>query len=144
MRSRAGFTIAELALVMIVIMILASIAIPMGMRALRETKETKLVATLRELHTAIGAFTTDCGGYPEKLTDVLTSTPPATCRSTLDGSQMAVDPADFRGPYLVPADGLMPKDPISGQRQWTYLPTEGRVRSMHPGSTLDGVPYSEL
>ena len=135
---------AELAIVMAVILILASVAVPMGMRAVRDTRETKLIATMKQFHTAISCFVTDCGGYPEKLTDVLSHTPPTHCRNTADGSQMPVDPADFRGPYLIPADGLIPKDPISGLRQWTYVPNKGRVQSMTSGEKLDRVPYSDL
>ncbi|MGD8237262.1 MAG: prepilin-type N-terminal cleavage/methylation domain-containing protein [Armatimonadota bacterium] len=144
MRSRQGFTLAELALVMGIVLVLAAVAIPVGLRANREGKEAKLLAVLKELRTAVSCFVSDCGGYPEQLADVMSDTPPANCRSTSDGSQMSVDPADFRGPYLIPADGQMPKDPITHLRQWSYNPQTGRIKSMAPGKNLEGTPFDEL
>ena len=67
MTSRRGFTLIEVALVMVVIVILAAIAVPIALNAQVEARETKLRGTLRELRTAIAAFTADCGGFPHAI-----------------------------------------------------------------------------
>ena len=143
MTRRPGFTVLELVLVMAIIVVLATIAIPIGLSAHREANETKLRAELRQLRNAISRFVADCGGYPEELPDLMVDAPPQSCRSVENGSRMRIDPADFRGPYLITPDDAFPRDPITGERLWWYKRRTGQVRSHSPDMALDGTRYSD-
>ena len=143
MTRASGFTILEAALVMAVIVVMAAIAVPIALNAQVEARETKLRGTLRELRTAVHAFEADCGGYPCQLADLMSYTPPNHSHSPLDGSRIPLDPADFRGPYLIPSDGEMPQDPILCDRRWCYSRATGKVSSLAPGTATDGTRYSE-
>ena len=143
MTRRSGFTVLELVIVMAVIIILAAIAIPIGLNAQREAKEAKLRAELRELRNAINRFVAECGGYPEKLEDLMADDPPRACRSLEDGSRMPINPRDFRGPYLYTPDEQFPKDPITGKQLWSYNRRTGHVSSRAPGAAVDGTLYGD-
>ncbi|MGD8239211.1 MAG: type II secretion system protein [Armatimonadota bacterium] len=141
---RSGVTVLELVVVMAVIIVLAAIAIPVAMSAQREANEAKLLAELRQIRQAINRFVADCGGYPDRLEDLVTSQPPRRCRSVESGRRMPIDPVDFRGPYIWTPDEEFPRDPITRRRQWSYNRRSGEVSSRARGETLDGIRYRDL
>ncbi|HHU32309.1 MAG: type IV pilin protein [Zhaonellaceae bacterium] len=74
-RNELGFTLIELMIVVVIIGILATIAIPAYSNATQESKISKAKADLRTLESAIEIYYIEKGEYPkeEKLEDSLSS-----------------------------------------------------------------------
>lgn len=95
--SRAGFTLIELMLVVIIIGIIAAIAVP---RMAGRTQKAKLVAAradLATLTTALDGFELDAGRFPttEEGLQALVAMPPSlTKEDGWDGPYMREIPAD--------------------------------------------------
>ena len=66
-----GFTLVELVIVMMVIMILAAIAIPLYQASIMRAKETTLKANLYHLRDAIDQYTADKKAPPQTLEDLI-------------------------------------------------------------------------
>jgi general secretion pathway protein G len=66
-----GFTLVELMIVMAIIMILATIAIPIYVRTLQRAKEATLREDLHTMRTAIDSYTVDKEKAPESLDDLV-------------------------------------------------------------------------
>ena len=127
-RRRAGFTIIELMIVMAVITILVSIAVPYYQKTLIRSKESLLRSNLFTLRTVIDEYTIDKGKAPQSLEDLVS-----------EGYLRAV-----------------PADPMTGQdNTWKIVmedamtsvnQTEPGIFDVRSGSDkmgLDGTPYSD-
>ena len=123
-----GFTLIELMMVLTVISILVSIAIPIANSAIIRSKEAVLRSNLYTLRTLIDQYTADKLKAPQSLDDLVTAG------------------------YL----RSLPKDPITDRNDtWQIVmedaslfpeQTETGVFDVHSGSTAtssDGRPYSE-
>ena len=66
-RTRKGFTLIEMLIVIVVIAILALIVIPRLLGAGRRAKESALRGDLQQLRNAIQQFEADCGDFPLTL-----------------------------------------------------------------------------
>jgi general secretion pathway protein G len=66
-----GFTLVELMIVMAIIMILATIAIPIYVRTLQRAKEATLREDLHTMRTAIDSYTIDKEKAPDTLDDLV-------------------------------------------------------------------------
>ena len=66
-----GFTLVELMIVMAIIAILATIAIPIYVRTLQRAKEATLREDLHTMRTAIDSYTVDKEKAPESLDDLV-------------------------------------------------------------------------
>ena len=66
-----GFTLVELMIVMAIIMILATIAIPIYVRTLQRAKEATLREDLHTMRTAIDSYTIDKEKAPDALDDLV-------------------------------------------------------------------------
>ena len=66
-----GFTLVELMIVMTIIGILASIAIPSYIRAVQKAKEATLREDLHTIRTAIDSYTVDKEKAPQSLDDLV-------------------------------------------------------------------------
>ncbi len=66
-----GFTLVELMIVMTIIGILASIAIPSYIRSVQKAKEAVLREDLHTLRTAIDSYTVDKEKAPQSLDDLV-------------------------------------------------------------------------
>ena len=126
-RRRNGFTLIELMIVMAVIVILMSVAIPFYQKSIVRAKETVLHSNLAAIRAAIDEYSYDKQKAPQQLQDLVS-----------DG-------------YLRD----VPKDPITGTNQWKELQEDASqsVSSTEPGlfdvrsesskTSLEGTPYSE-
>jgi len=158
---RAGFTLIELLIVIVVIAILALIVIPRVTSAVRKSRESTLRENIHILRTAIAQFTSDTGLYPNALADLTNGkTDPPTTAVNDEGGTETIPIGTFNGPYLFVSGGIgttgIPINPFKPTRDadfndpathWTYgVEGPGIVHPAMPteGSTLDGVPYSEL
>jgi general secretion pathway protein G len=124
----AGFTLIELMIVMTVVSILVSVAIPIYQKSVIRAKESVLKNNLFTLRTVIDEYTYDKGKAPQSLQDLVT-----------EG-------------YL----RKIPDDPITGSDQtWKIImedaltsvnQTEPGIFDVRSGSdkiSLEGTPYSE-
>jgi len=125
---RRGFTFVELMVVITIIVILVSMAVPIYQKAIVRSKETVLKNNLFTLRTVIDNYTYDKEKAPQSLQDMVT------------------------GGYL----RAVPIDPITGSNQTWRLKMEDASQAMnqaepgifdvHSGSDktgLDGTPYSD-
>ena len=99
--------------------------------------ETVKEVTLRN---AIQKFNSDMGDWPADLEQlVLPKTDPPSGNG---GSGVALDSANYQGPYLRNPDQGLPEDPFTKASDWNYTATTGEVHSASTGSALDGTAYS--
>jgi general secretion pathway protein G len=70
-KSERGFTLVELMIVMAIIMILATIAIPVYVKTLQRAKEATLREDLHTMRTAIDSYTVDKEKAPDSLDDLV-------------------------------------------------------------------------
>lgn len=128
LRRQLGFTLIELLIVMTVIGILASIAVPSYQTSLIRSRETVLMEDLYQMRQSIDGYFADHGRYPASL-------------------QELVDTHYLRG---------IPVDPFTRSAEtWEAEPpqstldgalAEGEVFDVHSGSDLvglNGVPYNK-
>lgn len=126
--ARAGFTMIELMIVMAVITILVSMAVPYYQKTLIRSKESLLKNNLFTMRTVIDEFTIDKGKAPQSLQDLV------------------------QEGYL----RSVPVDPMTGSEQtWKIVmedamtsvnQTEPGIFDVHSGSdktSLEGTPYAE-
>ena len=126
-RHVAGFTLVELMVVMLIIAILASIAIPAYVASIRAAKEAVLKENLHVMRDAIDAYTNDKNKAPQSLDDLVSAG------------------------YLK----VIPKDPMTASNS-TWVPamddtlqsvdqTDPGMTDVHSGSDQagsDGQPYN--
>jgi general secretion pathway protein G len=67
MKSKNGFTLVELLLVLFVVALLASLVAPIATRSIEQTREATLKEDLHMLRKAIDDYYADTGTYPESL-----------------------------------------------------------------------------
>lgn len=127
-RRRFGYTLIELMIVMAIISVLVSIAVPLYQKALLRTKESLLKNNLFTMRTVIDEYTFDKKKAPQALQDLVS-----------EGYLRAI-----------------PIDPITGSDQtWRVVmedaltsvdQTQPGIWDVHSGSdqkSLEGTPYSE-
>ena len=127
LRGRRGFTFVELMVVITIIVILITMAIPIYQKSIIRAKESVLHNNLFTLRTVIDNYTYDKEKAPQSLQDLVS-----------EGYLRAI-----------------PIDPMTGTNQWKTVMEEASqsVSQAEPGifdvhSTsdkigLDGIPYSE-
>lgn len=127
-RRRAGYTLIEIIIVMTIISILVSIAVPIYQKVVLRTKETVLRNNLFTLRTVIDEYTYDKQKGPQSLEDLV------------------------QAGYL----RQIPEDPITGSNtSWKIImedaltsvsQTEPGIFDVRSGSdktSLEGTPYAE-
>ena len=121
-RAWRGFTLIELMVVMAIISVLLTIALPKYLHSVAHSREAVLHEDLRIMRLAIDQFYADRGRYPASVDELverryLRSVPVDPVTESAQ-TWVAVKP-----PETVAADGLYD------------------IRSGAPGSALDGSPY---
>lgn len=122
-RLRTGFTLVELLVVMAIIALLLSIAVPRYMNSVEKSREAVLRSNLALTRQMLDRFYEDNGKYP-------------------DGLDTLVNEKYFRN---------IPQDPVTGSNAtWVIVapdvPEQGGVfdiRSGAPGKGLDGSAYRD-
>lgn len=126
-RREAGFTLIELMIVMAIIAVLVSMALPIYQKSIIRSKETVLKNNLFTLRTVIDEYTYDKQKAPQSLDDLVS-----------EG-------------YL----REVPLDPITGNNQWRIVMEDALtsvnqtdpgiydVRSSSDQTSLEGTPYAE-
>jgi general secretion pathway protein G len=123
-RGRRGFTLIEMVIVIAMILILLSIALPMYNRSILRTKETKLHADLVTLNKAIVEYSLDKKKAPQSLDDLVPG-------------YVKFIPADITGSNTWVTEQEDPQD--------AYDPNQTGIGSVHSGSkemSTDGTEYS--
>jgi type II secretion system protein G len=166
LKTRRGFTLIELMIVIIVIAILALIVIPKLASASRKAKESTMRANLNMVRNALEQFQSDTGYYPNELEDLIKS----TGSKGYDGSATVDVATTYKGPYMRQQGGIgtnngIPKNPFitsaaaetpgtaapasattpSTAAHWVYDKAAGKIWPNVLGSTVDDAQaYSSL
>ena len=124
-RSQRGFTLLELMIVISLIIILASVALPQYQKTIMHARETVLHDDLFKLRSLLDQYAADKGKLPQSLDDLVTEH------------------------YL----RAIPKDPITDNADWVPVPGEDPnldgisgiidVHSASGDTSTEGTPYSE-
>ncbi len=164
-KSRRGFTLIELMIVIIVIAILALIVIPKLASASVKAKESTMKANLGMIRNALEQFQGDTGYYPNTLEDMVKS----TGAQGYDGTAAVSVATTYKGPYMRQQGGVgtnagIPKNPFitsavsevagtaaptaatvpSTAAHWVYDKTTGKVWVNTFGTTTDGIDYGSI
>lgn len=120
-RKRHGFTLVELLVVMAILALLLSIAVPKYFQSLDRAKEATLRTDLRVMREAIDRYHADTGRLPEAL------------QQLAQGRYLRDVPVD---PITEQVDSWVPVPHPDGATPGVY-----DVRSGAPGTALDGTEY---
>ena len=125
-RASRGFTLLELMIVISIIVILATVALPQYQKATRHARETVLRDDLFQMRKLVDQYAADKGKLPASLDELVTA-----------GYMREI-----------------PEDPMTGERNWVLetgddpSSLEGgtgitNIRSASTDTASDGRPYSE-
>ena len=149
-RREAGFTLAELVMVALILTILASATFPVVKFASRRMKESELRHDLRSMRLAIDEFKrySDAGLIP---IDLGTEGYPKDLEILVEGVEL-VGQVDKKARFL----RRIPIDPMTGEAEWGLRSFQDEpesdswggenifdVYSLSEGVGLNGVPYRE-
>ena len=102
--SKAGFSLAELMVVIVIIGLLATLVVPNVMRNLGQAFKGKVKSDITAISSAIDTFAIEnAGQYPESLEELLE--PPDGGESYLKGGKVPLDPWKVEYQYEPPYSG---------------------------------------
>jgi general secretion pathway protein G len=150
-KRQGGFTLLELVVTATVLMILASVAVPLARNGLKRQQELELRRTLREMRTAID-------DYKKMAEQQKIKAPPPEANNYPESLQVLVEGVPATGSLSRKIRFLrrVPIDPLTGKAEWglrnssddaTSTSWGGShvydVYSLSPATGMNGVPYRE-
>jgi general secretion pathway protein G len=152
-----GVTLVELVSVTAVILVLASVAMPVASKMVKRQKELELRKALREIRMAIDRFQQDTERFPgmKGPSGVINATNeegyPEELKHLYEGVDVGL-PNGLKIKYL----RRLPRDPITGKYEWATRSSRDEpeamfsdginifdVRSKSPAKGLNDVPYAK-
>jgi general secretion pathway protein G len=155
-RASRGFTLIELIVTVAIVALLATAAMPVAQLAFKRTREQDLSIALRQIRGAIDAYheaamtgrvpmEAGTSGYPPDLKVLVAGVPDA---KDPDGKRIYFLRSLPRDPFF--PDAAAPAEQTWGLRSYASppdAPTPGDdvydIHSLHPGTGLNGVAYSQ-
>jgi type II secretion system protein G len=149
---KAGFTLVELLIVVVILAILAAVVIPQINNASAEAKESALRASLATVRQAISLYRVQhneaypgLGGWDEFVTQLTEGTDPAGNPGTKYGPYLRTGFPD--NPVTDSADGTvvgtMPPA-ATGGTAWIYSTDDGELRANVAGLAPSGTAFFDL
>ena len=154
MRDQRGFTFVELMVVTAIVLILASVAVPMAQVTVQRQREAELNYALREMRTAIDKFkdAADQGLIPPTELDPGNEGYPKDLDTLVEGVSVANDASGRKLKFL----RRVPLDPMTRKAEWGKRSYQDRpdtsswggqnvfdVYSISEGTGLDGRKYRD-
>jgi general secretion pathway protein G len=146
-----GFTLLELLVTATVLLVLASVTVPLVRNGMRRQKELELRRDLREMRTAIDAFRLDAQQQKIKAPPAEANFCPESLEQLVEGVP-ATGSASRKLKYL----RRIPIDPFTGKAEWGMRNTSDDpkssswggghvwdVYSLAQGEGMNGIPYRE-
>ena len=150
----AGFSFVELLVVTVVLLILASAALPLARVSVQRQKEVELRRSLREMRVAIDKFKDAVDFGQIAATEVRAGSEgyPPTLDVLVEGVPAANDASGRKLKFL----RRVPIDPMTGEAEWAFRSYQDKpdatswggqnvydVRSKSDGTALDGTKYRD-
>jgi len=154
MQDSRGFTFVELVIVTAIMMLLASVAIPLAQVTAQRQREAELHRALREMRTAIDKFkdAVDQGLIPSTELDPANEGYPKTLDTLVNGVSVANDASGRKLKFL----RRVPIDPMTKTTEWGKRSYQDRpdssswggenvyeVYTTSEGTGLDGTKYRD-
>ena len=152
--SSGGYSFIELLIVVSILFVLASAAMPLAKVASQRQRETELRRTLREMRTAIDRFkdSVDQGLIPSTEVTPGSEGYPETLQKLVDGVNAAGDASGRKLKFL----RRVPMDPLTHSTEWGMRSYQDKpdasswggqnvydVYSKAEGTALDGTKYRD-
>jgi len=150
-KSQRGFTLLELVVTATVLMILASVVVPLAKNGLRRQSELELRRSLREMRLAIDT-------YKKAAEQMKIKPPPADANFYPESLEVLVDGVPVSGSLSRKMRFLrrIPMDPLTGKAEWGMRNTSDEATStswggghvydvytLNQGTGMNGIPYRE-
>ncbi len=134
-RRAAGFALPELMLVLAIIMVLVSLAVPRYMSSIQVAEEAKAAQTMKNIHTAQEAYRNTNGAYAPTFDQLKNTTPlagaaPATTGSGAGGEDVMVYQGYiFRLQPTAPDAYTVQAEPVRDRntRRWWSIDQQGNL-----------------
>ena len=153
--SEAGVTLVELVSCSAIILLIASLALPVVQTEVKRKKEIELRKALREIRTAIDRFQADAQRFPGIRTNLLNTVNEEGYPEELEWLVEGVEIGDAAGTTIKYLRRL-PRDPMTGKQEWATRSSRDQpdamfsdginifdVRSTSEAVALDGTKYAE-
>jgi general secretion pathway protein G len=153
-RSARGYTFVELLVVSVVLLILASAALPLARVGVQRQREVELRRSLREMRVAIDKFKDAVDFGQIAATEVRAGSEgyPPSLETLVEGVPAANDASGRKLKFL----RRVPIDPMTGEAEWALRSYQDKpdattwggqnvydVRSKSEGTALDGTKYRD-